>query len=113
MKGRSFDAVIDSQAFGRDDVEAIVTAMDGNVGRYLFVSSGAVYGTQDDWAGKIDWFSKSPFKETDVSWATIDYDDPSAEDPYAAGKRRAEKWLQEGEQDSLHNRPHSGDAWRG
>ena len=95
LKGRRFDAVIDSQAFGKQDVETAITAMRGNVGRYLFISSAAVYGTQDDWAGKLDWFARSPFKETDVSWDSIDYDHPIDEDPYSAGKRRGEKWLQE------------------
>ena len=95
LKGKRFDAVIDSQAFGHLDVKNAITAMQGNVGRYLFVSSGAVYGTQDDWPGKIDWFAKSPFKETDVSWDSLDYDNPVDEFSYAAGKRRGEKWLQE------------------
>ncbi len=92
LKGRRFDAVIDSQAFGREHVESVATALEGNLGRYLFVSSGAVY-SQD---GKgIDLFAKCPFKETDVNWEWVDYEQSEGEHPYAAGKRRCEKWLQE------------------
>ena len=104
LKGKRFDAVIDSQAFRRDHVESAVTALQGNLGRYLIVSSIAVYL---DGKG-IDPFSQCPTKETDVNWESLDYTrplkfqevgnmDPGLEDehPYSAGKRRAEKWLQE------------------
>ena len=112
LKGRRFDAVIDSQAFSHIDVKNAITAMQGNVGRYLFVSSGAVYGTQDDWPGKIDWFAMSPFKETDVSWDSLDYDNPVDEFSYAAGKRRGEKWLQESSPTPYTISSYSGDAGR-
>ena len=43
LKGKAFDAVIDMVAFKRDDVVNIHEVMAGNVGRYVFISSVAVY----------------------------------------------------------------------
>lgn len=40
---RTFDAVIDNIAFEREDVEAVVTALQDRIGHYLLTSSGAVY----------------------------------------------------------------------
>ena len=90
LKGRTFDAVIDTQAFVREHVESAVTALDGNLGRYLFVSTGSVYYDMG-----FDFFKHCPFKETDVDWSTIDYSFPEGVNPYGVGKRHCEKWLQE------------------
>ena len=35
LKGRSYDAVIDTQAYKREDVESAVETFRGNIGRYL------------------------------------------------------------------------------
>ncbi|MCZ6675818.1 MAG: NAD-dependent epimerase/dehydratase family protein [Candidatus Poribacteria bacterium] len=90
LKGKSFDAVIDTQAFRKEDVESAVETFAGNVGRYLMVSTGSVYLD-----GKLDFFTHCPFKESDVNWATLDYTYPEGEDPYGVGKRHCEKWLHE------------------
>ena len=90
LKGMSFDAVIDTQAYRREDVESAVETLKGNVGRYLFVSTGSVYLD-----GKLDFSTHCPFKETDVNWESLDYTYPEGEDPYGVGKRHCEKWLQE------------------
>ena len=90
LRGRSFDAVLDTQAYRREDVESTVRALEGNVGRYLFVSTGSVY-----MAGMLDFWNHVPFRESDVDWSTIGYDYPEDEDPYGVGKRHCEKWLNE------------------
>jgi len=90
LRGRTFDAVIDTQAFQREHVESAVTVLQGNVGRYLFVSTGSVY-----YDIGFDFFAHCPFKETDVDWGSIDYAYPEDVNPYGVGKRHCEKWLQE------------------
>ena len=90
LKGRSFDAVIDTQAFRKEDVESAAETLRGNVGRYLIVSTGSVY-----LGGKLDFSTHCPFRESDVDWSSLDYTYPEGEDPYGVGKRHCEKWLQE------------------
>ena len=90
LAGKFFDAVIDTQAYKREDVESAVETFHGSVGRYLMVSTGSVY--QD---GKLDFTTHCPFKESDVDWSSLDYTYPEGEDPYGVGKRHCEKWLQE------------------
>ena len=90
LKRRSFDAVIDTQAYRREDVESAVGTLQGTVGHYLFVSTGSVYLD-----GKLDFSTHCPFTEADVSWHSLDYTYPEGEDPYGVGKRHCEKWLQE------------------
>lgn len=90
LKGKSFDAVIDTQAYRKEDVESAVEAFSGNVGRYLMVSSGSVY-----LEGAVDFAKHCTFQESVVDWASIDYTYPEGEDPYGVGKRHCEKWLRE------------------
>lgn len=90
LRGKTFDTVIDTQAFKKEDVESIVQILEGNIGRYLFVSTGSVY-----LSGMLDFSTHVPFKESDVDWFNIDYSYPECEDPYGVGKRHCEKWLNE------------------
>ncbi len=90
LKEKSFDAVIDTQAYRKEDVESAVEAFSGNVGRYLMVSTGSVY-----LEGAVDFAKHCTFQESVVDWASIDYTYPEGEDPYGVGKRHCEKWLQE------------------
>ena len=90
LKGKSFDVVMDTQAFQKEDVESAVKTFHGNVGRYLMVSTGSVYLD-----GKVDFFKHGVFKESIVDWSSLDYTYPEGEDPYGVGKRHCEKWLQE------------------
>lgn len=90
LSGKTFDAVIDTQAFQKEDVEAADRAFRGNVGRYLMVSTGSVYGD-----GKLDFLTHCPFRESDVDWADLDYTYPDGESEYGVGKRHCEKWLTE------------------
>ncbi|MSS70512.1 MAG: NAD-dependent epimerase/dehydratase family protein [Candidatus Latescibacteria bacterium] len=88
LKGKTFDAVIDTQAFQKEDVESSAEVFRGNVGRYLMVSTGSVYLD-----GKLDFSAHCPFRESDVDWRALDYTYPEGEDPYGVGKRHCEKWL--------------------
>ena len=90
LRGKSFDAVLDLQAYRKEHVETAARVLDGAVGRYLFVSTGSVYLD-----GKLDFATHCPFEESDVDWSDIDYSYPEGEDPYGVGKRHCEKWLQE------------------
>jgi nucleoside-diphosphate-sugar epimerase len=90
LKGKTFDAVLDMQAFRKEHVEQAVETLWGNVGRYLLVSTGSVYLD-----GKLDFSTHCPFKESDVDWTDLDYTYPEGEDPYGVGKRHCEKWLHE------------------
>ena len=90
LKGRSFDAVIDTQAFRKEDVASAAEVFEGNVGRYLIVSTGSVYMD-----GKLDFQTHCPFRPSDVEWSDLDYTYPEGEGAYGVGKRHCEKWLQE------------------
>jgi len=90
LKGHQFDAVIDTQAYKKEDVESAAATFRGNIGRYLMVSTGSVY-----LEGTVDFFNRCPYSESDVDWSSIDYTYPIGEDPYAVGKRHCEKWLDE------------------
>lgn len=90
LKGHQFDAVIDTQAYKKEDVESAAATFRGNIGRYLMVSTGSVY-----LEGTVDFFNRCPYSESDVDWSSIDYSYPSGEDSYAVGKRHCEKWLDE------------------
>jgi 2'-hydroxyisoflavone reductase len=90
LRGRRFDAVIDTQAYKKEDVESASEAFKGSVGRYVMVSTGSVYLD-----GKLDTANHCPFEESDVSWDSLDYTYPKGEDPYGVGKRHCEKWLRE------------------
>ncbi len=90
LKGRRFDAVIDTQAYKKEDVESASEAFKDSVGRYVMVSTGSVYLD-----GKLDTANHCPFEESDVSWDSLDYTYPEGEDPYGVGKRHCEKWLRE------------------
>lgn len=84
LAGREFDAVVDNIAFTAADVQSAVDLFRGRTHRYLFTSSGAVYGTRPD---VVD-----PRREADVEHgATADLGD------YARGKVEGERVLLEQE----------------
>ncbi|MFN8529178.1 MAG: SDR family oxidoreductase [Anaerolineae bacterium] len=43
LKGRSFDAVVDTALYKADEASAITSLLKGRTGHYLFISSGQVY----------------------------------------------------------------------
>ena len=90
LGGRSFDAVIDTQAYKKEDVASAVNTIQGNVGRYLLLSTSSVY-----LEGMVDFRDHCPYDESVVDWNSLKYDYPPGQDPYAVGKRHCEKWLDE------------------
>ena len=67
LKGKKFDAVFDSQAYRKEDVESAVETFRGNIGRYLLVSTGSVY-----LEGTVDFSNRCPYDESDVDWADLE-----------------------------------------
>ena len=67
LKGRVFDAVSDSQAYRKEDVESAVETFRGNIGRYLLVSTGSVY-----LEGTVDFLNHCPYNESDVDWTDLE-----------------------------------------
>jgi 2'-hydroxyisoflavone reductase len=90
LGGKSFDAVVDTQAYQKEDVECTVNAIHGNVDRYLLLSTSSVY-----LEGMVDFRDHCPYDESVVDWNSLEYDYPPGADPYAVGKRHCEKWLDE------------------
>ncbi|MBI4641240.1 MAG: NAD-dependent epimerase/dehydratase family protein, partial [Candidatus Tectomicrobia bacterium] len=43
LKGKPFDAVIDMQAYRKEDIESALETFRGNIGRYVMISTGSVY----------------------------------------------------------------------
>ena len=83
---QSFDAVIDNIAFTADDVHTALDTFTGNVGRYVFTSTAAVYYTGD---------RVMPVAEDDVDYA---FEPPAGEEDaplwrYTLGKLHAERAL--------------------
>ena len=44
LKGRTFDGAIDNLCFNREEAKGVITALRGNVGRYVVASTVSVYG---------------------------------------------------------------------
>ncbi|MEO6594455.1 MAG: NAD-dependent epimerase/dehydratase family protein [Planctomycetota bacterium] len=61
LKGRKWDAVVDTSAFFTGEVEDVCTVLDGNVGQYVFISSLSVYKTLEQDATPVD--EQSPLCE--------------------------------------------------
>ena len=68
LKGVSFDAVIDTQAYHKEDVAGAVNAIQGNVGRYLLLSTSSVY-----LEGMVDFREHCPYDESVVDWSSLEY----------------------------------------
>ena len=90
LTGLKFDAVVDTQAYRWEHVRSAVQTFQGNVGRYLLISTSSVY-----LEGMVDFTRYWPYDESVVDWSTIGYSYPEGVDPYAVGKRHCEKWLVE------------------
>jgi len=88
MVGREFDAVIDQQAYTKEDQESAIRAFAGRVGRYVLTSTISVY-----YDGYIDFHRQCPIREEDLRLDEIGWDYPEGHDPYAVGKRHCEKVL--------------------
>jgi 2'-hydroxyisoflavone reductase len=79
LAGRRFDAVVDLSAYQSSWVRDALNALAGNIGQYVFISSGAVYAPQP----QLPWPETSPVGP-DPAWGA-----------YAVEKVAAEKMLAE------------------
>src|SRR5262249_6586724 len=87
VRGRDFDAVVDTTLYKGDEAKAAIEIFSGHVGRYVFISTGQVYLVREG--------LKKPYKEQDYAGPVIpqpaqehryDYDNWV----YGADKRAAE-----------------------
>ena len=103
LKGKSFDAVIDTQAYGKEDVESAVGAFNGNVGRYVIVSTGSVY-----LEGAVDFSEHCTFQESVVDWSSIRFYLPRRRRPIRCRQTPLRKVAPREQRGSVHYRPYSG-----
>lgn len=86
LGGRSFDAVVDMTLFRDSEAETVVEVLAGQVGHYIFVSTGQVYLVREG----ID----RPFREADYNGPLLPTPEPNTYDYeewlYGMEKRRAE-----------------------
>lgn len=61
LKGRTWDAVVDTSAYFTGEVEDVCAILKGNVGQYVFVSSISVYKQLETTGGDVD--ESSPLAE--------------------------------------------------
>jgi len=78
LGGRSFDAVIDLIAYGREDVESCLRTFSKTSEHYLLCSTGAVYRDYQGW----ERFHPIKEDEVDLAW--------KGDGAYSEGKREAE-----------------------
>lgn len=88
MAGQYFDAVIDQQAYTREDMESTLRAFHGRVDHYVFTSTISVYHD-----GYLDFHAHCPMREEDLPLDEIGWDYPDGHEAYAVGKRHCEKVL--------------------
>lgn len=93
LAGKQFDAVIDNIAFNGEHVTTALTALRGNIGRYILTSTTAVYISAESF--------DQPLREADARYelpanpqlATFPKPTPAGMIGYATGKLAAEKVL--------------------
>ncbi len=89
LAGRSFDAVVDFVLYNDREAEAIAQLLNGNVGHYLWLSSGQVYLVRDG--------VTRPFRESDYEGPLLPSPEALSYDYeewlYGMDKRRAEDAL--------------------
>ncbi len=86
LTGRDFDVVVDMTLFRQREAESIINILDGQVGHYIFVSTGQVYLVRDG--------IQRPFREADYHGPVISAPELNTYDYeewlYGMDKRRAE-----------------------
>lgn len=87
LNGREFDLVLDNTTYTERDAHQAVELFKGNVGRYVFISSGQVYLVREN--------LPRPFREEDFDGAVMPEPPRSSADHpswlYGIDKRHAEK----------------------
>ncbi len=86
LSGRQFDVVVDTVIYEGYEAEAIINILDGQIGHYIFISSGQVYLVREG--------IEQPVKEADYNGPLIDQPEANTYDYeewlYGSGKREAE-----------------------
>lgn len=86
LGGRRFDVVVDMTLFRDGEAESIVDILDGQIGHYIFISTGQVYLVRDG--------IQRPFREQDYAGPLLNSPEPNTYDYeewlYGMDKRRAE-----------------------
>ena len=108
LRGKTFDVVVDNQAFRVADARAVVKALQGRAGKYLFASTISIYGglghahqwrSADRKATHVDQFvdldARFPLREEDADVSAISWEYDNELSGYAQGKRQVERYLQE------------------
>ena len=110
LSDKSFDAVIDNVAFSADDAKAAIAAFQGNIGKYLVMSSVSVYGGighAKRWIPNpapgaatflsefVDLSACVPLREGDLDLNSVSWDLNPDLERYAQGKRQLERCLHE------------------
>jgi nucleoside-diphosphate-sugar epimerase len=91
LGSRSFDLVLDNTTYTERDARQIVDLLEGNVGRYVFISSGQVYLVRENLS--------RPFHERDYEGAIMP--EPARQSPdysswlYGIDKRLAEQVIED------------------
>lgn len=91
LSGRAFDVVVDNALYKGAEVPPIVELFSGNIGRYIFISSGQVYLVREG--------APRPSRESDYDGLLMPAPKPNTfgyeEWMYGMDKRRAEDALQD------------------
>jgi len=105
LAGRSFDAVIDNQAYTREEAQSALKALRGNVGRYVVASTVSTYGegghslrrstvdspVADSDRFWIDYRGREPVREADSDVYDHPWETRDNLSKYGEGKRHVER----------------------
>lgn len=95
LGGVSFDAAVDFAAYGREDAEGVVRALDGRIGHYVMISTGQVYLVRA--AARPMAGGQTPSREEDYEGPLMEApalgDRDRADWEYGVGKRACEDVL--------------------
>ena len=108
LRDKTFDVVVDNQAYRVEDARAVVEALQGRAGKYLFASTISIYGglghalqsrPADQKPTRLDQFvdldARFPLREEDADLSDLGWDYDEELNPYAQGKRHIERYLLE------------------
>ena len=111
LAGRPFDGVLDNQCYDRQEAQAVVDALQGQVGRFVVASTVSVYGEGGHAKGRhtvrqpladeerfaIDYRSLEPVHETDLDSRSQSWEMRPHLSEYGEGKRQVERVMLEAE----------------
>lgn len=114
LRGRHFDGVIDNQCYTREEAQAAIRALRGNVGRYVVASTVSTYGEgghaprrqtadmpplSDEERFWVDYRSIEPVRESDSDVSAHPWKYRESLNRYGEGKRHVERVMLESPSD--------------